>query len=249
MIPRKIITNFFASVVYPLNPSYFKKIVNFAVINEFMKSKKSKNFQIIRATNKQIPKTDSEEIEEFHFIKNILGDDMPIIFLEFGVYEGKSIKNASKIFSHPKSRFIGFDSFEGLPESWGRYHPKGTYDVKGRVPKLNDDRVFFIKRLFQNTLSNFMSDITKLNQKTQIILNLTNSALVINMDADVFSSTLFCLTKLDPIIKSGTIIRFDEFLSLEDECIAFYDYVRSYYKDFEILAANDDLLHVIIRIK
>ena len=215
-----------------------------------MNKKKSRNFQIIRVANKKIPKTDSEEKEELNFIKKIIGD-VPVTFLEFGVYEGKSIKNASEIFFHTKSRFVGFDSFEGLPEQWGRYHPRGTYDTMGRTPVINDDRIFFIKGLFQNTLPSFISNITKENSENtnDFKINLTNSVLIINMDADLFSSTLYCLTKLDPIIKQGTIIRFDEFLSLEDECIAFYDYIRSYYKDFEILAANDDLLHVIIRMK
>ena len=78
---------------------------------------------------------------------------------------------------------------------------------------------------------------------------LKNQQLVINLDGDLYSSTLFCLTKLDSIISKGTIIRFDEFSSLEDEWVALRDYARSYYRDFEIIASSSDRWHTIIRIK
>ena len=251
-IPRKNITKFFASKVYPLNPAYFRRIVNFAIFNEYFKPKKSSGFRVIQTiSDGSIPKSDAEEKEEFDFIKKIIGSDKPITYLEFGVYQGRSIRSAAKIFSHHNSKFIGFDTFEGLPEKWTNL-PKGHFDVDGKIPYVNDARIFFIKGLFQTSLHSFITSILtndNLTNSNKYGIDIKNSTLIINMDADLYSSTLYCLTKLDPIIKSGTIIRFDEFFTLEDECMAFRDYVRAYYKNFEILAANDDGSHTIIRIK
>ena len=56
------------------------------------------------------------------------------LFLEFGVYKGRSIKYTSKLIQ--KSRIYGFDSFSGLPETWRGRITKGTFRVKKkpRVP-------------------------------------------------------------------------------------------------------------------
>ena len=42
----------------------------------------------------------------------------PIDYLEFGVRYGDSLFKWSGLNAHPDSRFIGFDSFEGIPEDW-----------------------------------------------------------------------------------------------------------------------------------
>lgn len=55
------------------------------------------------------------------------------------------------------------------------------------------------------------------------------------MDADLYSSTLYVLTKLDRLFDEKTIITFDEFAYLDREFLAFYDYTRSYYRDYEII--------------
>src|SRR5713226_5160051 len=42
----------------------------------------------------------------------------PIDYLEFGVRYGDSLFKWSALNTRPTSRFIGFDSFEGIPEDW-----------------------------------------------------------------------------------------------------------------------------------
>src|SRR5262249_32268281 len=54
----------------------------------------------------------------------------PLDYLEFGVFEGKSLRHWCSLNSHPQSRFFGFDSFQGLPESWNGA-PTGTYSASG----------------------------------------------------------------------------------------------------------------------
>ncbi len=141
--------------------------------------------------------------------------DEPIDYFEFGVWQGASTKEWASLNSHPTSRFFGFDTFEGLPEDW-EYHPKGTFSTKGEPPKLDDPRTKFIKGLFQDTLRDF--------------LNYTQPAhrLIVNVDCDLYSASLFVLGTLDRFFKPGTIIIFDDFYSMGEEFKAFYDYNRSF---------------------
>jgi hypothetical protein len=42
-----------------------------------------------------------------------------VLYMEFGVFQGRAARHWSKLLRHPESHLHGFDSFEGLPESWG----------------------------------------------------------------------------------------------------------------------------------
>ncbi|MEO1032565.1 MAG: TylF/MycF/NovP-related O-methyltransferase [Bacteroidota bacterium] len=166
-----------------------------------------------------------------------------INYCEFGVYQGASIKYWSATNTDPKSDFHGFDTFTGLPETWSNFTgglSKGVFDVKGQLPQIDDDRVFFHKGLFQDTLPSFIKN------------NELSNTLVINIDADLYSSTLFVLTQMDNLIKTGTIIIFDEFSSMLHEFRALEDYCMSYRREYEVLAATTSkyqyYAHVAIKI-
>ena len=71
-----------------------------------------------------------------------VGDASPILFLEFGVFEGYSISYFSRGLGNPDSRFVGFDSFQGLPAEW-QEKEKGHFSTQGRMPSISDARVSF----------------------------------------------------------------------------------------------------------
>src|SRR5579863_8901881 len=89
-------------------------------------------------------------------------DQQPINYLEFGVYRGDSLRLWVAGISHPDSRFIGFDTFTGLPERWRPTEPAGHFNANGAIPDIKDPRCSFEVGLFQDTLPTFVfrTDLT-----------------------------------------------------------------------------------------
>jgi len=163
-----------------------------------------------------------------------------IAYLEFGVYQGESILYFAGIHSNPSSRFVGFDTFEGLPEDWtefSRIVPKSTFTTGGATPQTVDTRVSFVKGLFQKTLPGFLANFQCSRQ------------LVIHNDSDLYSATLYVLTRANDIITAGTIIIFDEFYSPLHEYRALKDYCAAYMRGYDVVAATEGHAQVAIRIK
>ena len=161
----------------------------------------------------------------------------PIDYLEFGVYRGDSLRMWLDGISNPGSRFVGFDTFTGLPERWRPTEPAGHFNANGAIPDIKDPRCSFEVGLFQDTLPGFVA-------RTSL-----SSRLVINLDADMFTSTLFVLTTLAPYLKSGDLIFFDEFSCPLDEFRAFEEFVRSFRVKYEVLAAVYGYTRVCIKIR
>lgn len=165
----------------------------------------------------------------YDYVNDRILNNREIIYLEFGVFKGVSIKYWSTINSCKESKFFGFDTFTGLPETWEKFtntRLKGAFDVEGQIPEISDSRVSFIKGLFQHTLPKFLESKS------------LQSQLVIHNDADLYSSTLYVLTRCNDIISPGTIVIFDEFSSVLNEFRALEDYCSSYLRDYKILGAT-----------
>ena len=165
----------------------------------------------------------------YRYINHEIVQNGPIDYLEFGVAEGKSIRYWLQLNQHQSSRFFGFDTFEGLPEKWKVFTeaiPKGSYSVGGKIPEFDDPRVRFSKGLFQTTLPDFLEDFTRHNR------------LIINCDADLYSSTLYVLASLNHLIVPGSIVIFDEFSTME-EFRAFRDFTQSFMRNYKPLATAE----------
>lgn len=164
----------------------------------------------------------------YQYLNHEIIGDAAIDYLEFGVYNGYSFKTWLALHSHPNSRFFGFDSFEGLPEDWQMFSqvlPKGTFDMGGTPPVVKDARATFIKGIFQESLPRFLKHFTPQNR------------LFIHCDADLYSSTLYVLTTLHPILAPGTILLFDQFSSVTHEFRAFRDYTQAFMRTYKVLGA------------
>jgi hypothetical protein len=208
-----------------INAAYLSKLSWW--INETPKGKMNDFY------NKKVNYADRFKLHEF--VANEEIQNQSIDYLEFGVASGIAFKWWVEKNNNPGSRFFGFDVFTGLPEDFGVMKKK-HYDSSGETPKIQDDRVRFIKGLFQESLPGFLSDY-----KPQRIK-------VIHMDADLYSSTLFVMTKLIPFLEKDDIIIFDEFGVPTHEFRAFNDIISSYNLKYEFLGAINNYLQIAIKI-
>ena len=174
--------------------------------------------------NNEIAPCYAERLEMYDDVMRHIGIG-PIDYLEFGVWKGASIKYWAEKNADSASRFVGFDTFTGLPEGWD-FRPAGTFDAKGAKPEIEDQRVSFIVGLFQQTLSGFLESFSLRNR------------LVLHLDADLYSSTLFVLARVHPLIKPGTVLIFDEFGDVQHEFKAFHDYFSSHMRTYKVICGS-----------
>lgn len=132
------------------------------------------------------------------------------LYLEFGVWEGESLRWWSSNLTNPGARFVGFDSFEGLPERWNQFVDAGAFAVDA-APQFDDARISLEVGWFSDTLPEF-----KVPDHDQLI---------VNIDSDLYSSAVDVLTKLEPHLVPGTLIYFDEFADRDHELRAFREFL------------------------
>jgi len=176
--------------------------------------------------------------------KNLFEDilkNKEIIYLEFGVWEGKSIKYISKLNNNPKSKFIGFDTFEGLPSDWrlgSLNEKKGSYSARGSVPQIQGGQ--FIKGPFEQTLPEFFTHERPL-------------AALINFDADLYSSTICALNFSKRVIDQDTVLIFDELIINEDwenhEYKALNEFCASQGLTYDVVALSLTTKQVAVKLR
>ena len=97
-----------------------------------------------------------------------------VLYTEFGVAEGYSLRQWCGLLDNPQSSLHGFDSFEGLPEDWSPLYAKGHFSRDGIVPETKDPRVKLFKGWFEDTLPTYVPP--------------EHDALFVNIDSDLYSS-------------------------------------------------------------
>lgn len=127
---------------------------------------------------------------------------VPGNIVEFGVADGSStraIRHALQRYGKPRlapfarKKIFALDSFEGLRERFENA-PVGMF--AGEVPKIPG--VNFVKGYFEQTC-------------TDELRNSVGKVAFAHLDADLYSSTLFALTWLVPMLSTGSLLLFDEF--------------------------------------
>ena len=196
-------------------------MLNYVWVGHWMKSN---GFRILRRVDSQ---------EQVFGIAAEKISDREVLYLEFGVYRGRSMRIWSSLLRNPKSNLHGFDSFEGLPESWDLSAEKGHFAMQGAVPLIDDPRVSFFKGWFSETLPRYILP--------------AHEQLFVNFDADLYSSTKAVLDFLKPHISPGTYIYFDEFQAREHESKAFNEFLLETGWTFRVVVASRGLTHVLFQ--
>jgi len=138
-----------------------------------------------------------------------------------------------RLLRNPLSKLHGFDSFEGLPESWELAIEKGRFATGGSIPVVDDPRVQFFKGWFSDTLPEYILPAHK--------------CLFVNFDADIYSSTKTVLDFIEPHVALGTYFYFDEFQSREHEMKAFDEFLSTTGHSFRCIAADRGLNRVLFQ--
>ncbi len=152
------------------------------------------------------------------------------VCLEFGVATGRSINCMAAM--RPRTKFHGFDSFNGLPENWGRVE-KGRFKCNHKKIKFHPNVELHIG-LFDDTLPTFIGDAS------------LDALRGVHIDCDLGSSTRTVLSLLsDKIIEKKPMLLFDEFYNysgFEDhEFGAFSEWLEK--TDCQYRVVGRDVLH------
>ena len=196
---------------------HLKILVNYMKLGRWMAKN---NFHIERRVPDR-PDVFAAVAEQVH--------DKQVLYLEFGVFTGASMRYWSNALKHPDAILHGFDSFEGLPEDFDVDGPytKGTFDLKGKIPQIDDPRVEFFKGWFDEALPKY-----KLPEY---------EVLVIVLDADLYSSTQYVLNHFCSYIMPGTFIYFDELSRTDHEPRAFEEFMKESGLHFRLVSADYSL--------
>ena len=189
-------------------------------------------WRYIKSANNKVPPIIGSSIEAFK-----LGIDAAVVdglVLEFGVRFGTSIRQIAALVDQDVH---GFDSFQGLPESW-HHIPKGSYNTKGVIPFVPEN-VTLHEGWFEETLPEFVKKYP-------------GPVRFMNIDCDIYSSTKTVLEFFAEQIIPGTVIVFDEYIGnehwREDEFKAFQEAVLKHGWEYEYICFSFMTKQVVVRI-
>ena len=185
----------------------------------------------IKINKYQLKNIFKEREELYNFLNKKVIKNSTITYLEFGVANGESFKQWINLNSNKKSFFFGFDTFTGLPESYKNpfYNlSKGNFSQNGKIPQIKGKRHKFYRGLIQKTLPIFLKKFKKPDY------------LVVNIDVDIYTATLFILCSLKDYIPKNNLFIFDEFATGIHEFRAFKDFVDSFGLKYKLISSSND---------
>ena len=176
--------------------------------------------EILECLNNAPWKNHASDYHQTYFKECLRQDKIDGLWMEFGVYRGRSICQFAE---STTNNVYGFDCFEGLPEFWDSQNPKDMFNLNGIIPsgaiigehmspfdpsetkstKPWPKNIKLIKGYFDATLPTFL-------------LENEGNAAFIHIDSDLYSSAKTVLTLLKDRIVKGTIICFDEICDYPD---------------------------------
>jgi len=155
--------------------------------------------------------------------------------LEFGVFAGTTLKIITA--ARETGGVYGFDSFDGLPETWRAGFRTGMFDTDV-VPDVPGAEL--VVGLFADTLPGFLSAHP-------------GPVDLLHLDADLYSSTVEVLRHVGPRLRAGSVVVFDEFFNYpgwqRHEARAWREYVEATGTAFRYAAYTHDNEQVVVRIR
>lgn len=145
-------------------------------------------------------------------------------YLEFGTYRARSFIaffRAAEKHKLEDMRFFGFDSFEGLPETPTSPVPtEGTSETAFAAGNYSCSQDEFRDILIANNVD--MSRVTlipgfynqSLTESLKTELSIVTAGIV-NIDCDLYESTVDVLSFITGLVRSGTLLLFDDWLAYD----------------------------------
>lgn len=181
--------------------------------------------------------------DRWQLYEHLIREHLPtrLAYLEFGCASGDVVRGWAARCPHPDARFVGFDTFTGMPEEWrglGWRVPPGAWSLGGRMPAVDDPRISYVKGRFQQSLPGFLAAMPELG---------SFDAVVIHIDADLYSATLYVLVMMRHLLDRAIVI-FDEFDCVLDEFRALEDFCGAFELKYEVLSSAISCEKVAVRI-
>ena len=127
-------------------------------------------------------------------------------FLELGVWKGESLRHLAE--NLPEKKFVGFDSFEGLPEDWLRSFDGKRRSLAGAFKLINPPT---LPRNVELVVGYFEHSLLRWKAGNQ------DPVAFVHIDCDLYKSTKDALYLLNDQIVPGTILVFDELRDWEEQ--------------------------------
>jgi len=163
-----------------------------------------------------------------------LGSGVRFLYVELGVHEGASLRWWVDAVRDADARFVGFDSFEGLPEGWNPGAERGHFSTGGSTPAIDDPRVELLAGWFDDTLPSWKPP--------------PHDRLFVTFDADLYSSTITGLRALREWFVPGTWLYFDELNDAHHELRALDEFLDESGLRIEPVAAAANLRQWLFRV-
>lgn len=134
--------------------------------------------------------------------------------LEFGVASGRTINHLASLTT---KTVYGFDVFTGLPETWRTGFEKGAF-ARSNLPEVASN-VELVVGLFDQGIDVFLAK------------NAPNFISLLHVDCDLYAGTKTIFEKLGHLLRTGSIIVFDEYFNYpgwqQHEFKAFKEFIKS----------------------
>jgi hypothetical protein len=127
------------------------------------------------------------------------------LVLEFGVYKGASLRFWG---NNLNNQVFGFDSFEGLAETFGGIDSSTKFLRQGKKPRRIGKNSHLIVGRVENTLENFLKEhpVSGLNEEENGRIRFCH------FDMDVYEPTKYVLERIKSRLQPGSLLLFDEFI-------------------------------------